>query len=219
MTWHQLERAALAHALTEAGPGAPTLCEGWQTQHLAAHVVLRERAPLVAAGISIRRLAARTERATQSLGDRSVAPQAYAALVATVASGPPRLNPMTWLGDAANLLELYVHTEDVRRAGPEGGSVPPRTRPDDHDQAMWRWFSRSARMMYRGSPVGVVLRDDAGREVRAARPPSGSTDRAVVVGGPLGELVLHAFGRGAVAHVRVEGSPEAVARMDGFRPR
>ena len=31
-------RAALVEALIAAGPGMPTLCEGWRTEHLAAHV-------------------------------------------------------------------------------------------------------------------------------------------------------------------------------------
>lgn len=219
MPWHRIERSALAHALTQAGPDAPTLCAGWSSRHLAAHIVLRERAPLVAAGIAIPALAARTERAVQSLGDRSRSPEAYADLVATVAQGPGRLNPMRWSGDAANLLELYVHTEDVRRGGPGGASVPPRVRQDGHDQALWRWFRRSVRMMYRGSPVGVVLADDQGRQVRATQAPAGSPDHEVVVRGPLGELVLHAFGRGTVAHVTVDGPPAVVARLDAVHPR
>ena len=44
-TWSATERADLAQTLLAAGPGAPTLCAGWQTQHLAAHLVLRDRTP------------------------------------------------------------------------------------------------------------------------------------------------------------------------------
>ena len=43
MTWHEIERAQLAQALLDVAPDAPTLCEGWQARHLAAHIVLRER--------------------------------------------------------------------------------------------------------------------------------------------------------------------------------
>src|SRR5258706_5048708 len=45
------ERHALADTLLAAGPDAPTLCEGWATRDLAAHLVLRERRPDAAAGI------------------------------------------------------------------------------------------------------------------------------------------------------------------------
>jgi uncharacterized protein (TIGR03085 family) len=50
------ERKALADALQAAGPDAPTLCEGWQTRDLAAHLVLRERRPDAAAGILLKPL-------------------------------------------------------------------------------------------------------------------------------------------------------------------
>ena len=39
------ERLLLADLLETAGPDAPTLCEGWTTRDLAAHVVVRERRP------------------------------------------------------------------------------------------------------------------------------------------------------------------------------
>lgn len=45
------ERTVLVGTLNEAGPAAPTLCEGWQTRHLLAHLILRETQPLVAAGV------------------------------------------------------------------------------------------------------------------------------------------------------------------------
>ena len=48
---HERERTDLVAALREAGPGAATLCEGWSTEHLAAHVVLRESSPLTGAGL------------------------------------------------------------------------------------------------------------------------------------------------------------------------
>ena len=36
------ERLGLCDLLLELGPDAPTLCEGWTTADLAAHLVLRE---------------------------------------------------------------------------------------------------------------------------------------------------------------------------------
>ncbi len=46
------DRAALAAELEAAGPDAPTLCEGWTTRHLAAHVVLRESRPDATPGMT-----------------------------------------------------------------------------------------------------------------------------------------------------------------------
>lgn len=45
------ERQALCDTLASLGPDAPTLCEGWTTADLAAHLMVREREPLAAAGI------------------------------------------------------------------------------------------------------------------------------------------------------------------------
>lgn len=205
MPWNPLERSALVDALTEAGPGAPTLCEGWRTEHLAAHVVLRESS-LVAAGAAVPALAPRAEAAIQDLGHRSASPANYAALVARLADGPPRRHPMRLAGDTVNLLELFVHTEDVRR-GALGAATPPRDRSAEHAGALWHQLRRMARLAHRRSPVGVVLAVPQG-EVRAAP----ARDRGdVVVRGSLDDVVLHTFGRRGAARVEVEGDPAAVA--------
>ena len=41
----------MPNCFDETGPDGPTLCEGWQTRDLAAHLVLRERRPDAAAGV------------------------------------------------------------------------------------------------------------------------------------------------------------------------
>ena len=41
----QSERAALADLLEQLGPDRPTCCEGWATQDMAAHLVVRDRRP------------------------------------------------------------------------------------------------------------------------------------------------------------------------------
>ncbi|WP_309055235.1 maleylpyruvate isomerase N-terminal domain-containing protein, partial [Streptomyces sp.] len=56
------ERLLLADLLEAAGPDAPTLCEGWLTRDLAAHVVVRERRPDAAAGSLVPVLRDRAER-------------------------------------------------------------------------------------------------------------------------------------------------------------
>lgn len=219
MPWAPTERADLARALTEVGPGAPTLCEGWASEDLAAHVVLRESSPLVAAGTNGGPLAARTTRLTRERAARARTPEGYAALVEEVRHGPPRFSPVGLAGDAANLLELYVHTEDVRRAGQGGADRPARTRADEHERQLWRRLGQAARLMYRRCPVGVVLVEDGGRTVRAHRSPQADPTLEVLVTGTVGELVLYTFGRGTHAMIRVQGPEPAVRLLDGFLPR
>ena len=45
------ERGALCDTIAETGPDAPTLCVGWLTADLAAHLMARENRPDAAAGI------------------------------------------------------------------------------------------------------------------------------------------------------------------------
>lgn len=210
MTWHELERSTLARALGEAGPDAPTLCAGWRSRHLAAHIVLRETAPLVAAGIVVPALTRRTERAIDALAGTATDSASYADLVARVAAGPPRWSPMSWAGEGADLLEFFVHTEDLRRGA---GPVEPLPLAPEHNRALWHRLARTAPLLYRRAPVGVVLVVPGGprRTVRRARGDAGT----VVVRGDVGELLLHAFGRGEAAHVHVLGDAldvEAVNR-------
>lgn len=194
-SWNELERAHLAQALAVAGPGAPTLCEGWRTEHLAAHVVLRERKPWAVRGATF-------DRTVTEATDRA----AYDSLVTSFASTPPVWSPARWGGEPMNLVEYYVHLQDVVRAGPADGT---RLDPEPaHERALWSQLRLAARLMYRSAPVGVVLAVAGGPRAVARKPRSGSG--SVVVTGRAGELVLHAFGRGAVADVTFEGAPQDV---------
>ena len=95
------ERRALADLLLEVGPDAPTLCEGWSTGDLAAHLVIRERRPDAAAGILVKPLAGYTERVQKQVRQGRSWPQ----LVETIRSGPPlplRLGPVD---EVANTVE------------------------------------------------------------------------------------------------------------------
>src|SRR5690349_13654553 len=82
------ERNALCDLFTEVGPDAPTLCEGWLTRDLAAHLVLRERRMDAAPGILIKPLAGYTRRVQDGYAARP-----WAGLVDLVRSGPPRYSP------------------------------------------------------------------------------------------------------------------------------
>lgn len=212
MQWNPSERAALVDALITAGPDGPTLCEGWRSRHLAAHVVLRESTVLAAAGIAVPPLAGRTEQLTRSLGDRARTPDGYAALVERIRTGPPRWHPTGWAGDASQLVELFIHAEDVRRGGPQGDQVEPRERRPEQDAALWRGLVRLAGHLYRSSRP-VVLEDGTGRRHVVG---SLAKDPVVLRGAP-GELLLHAYGRTAVAHVTLDGTAEALTTFHAAR--
>ncbi|MHB1929272.1 MAG: TIGR03085 family metal-binding protein [Acidimicrobiales bacterium] len=198
----QAERAALADLLLGRGPDAPTLCEGWRTRDLAAHLVLRETRPDAAAGILIRPLAAHTDHV-----QRDVAARPWPQLVQRVRSGPPSwLRP---LDEPMNVLEYFVHHEDVRRAA---DGWEPRALEAGEEATLWRRLRAMAKLSFRRAGLAVELDAPGHGVVRAGR----GTGTVRLVGAPP-ELLLVAFGRGSHARVQREGSAEALARLDGAR--
>ncbi|PPK67476.1 TIGR03085 family metal-binding protein [Actinokineospora auranticolor] len=189
------ERARLSELFLEVGPDAPTLCDGWTARDLAAHLVVRERRLDAAAGIVIKPLAGHTERV-----QRSYAAKPWPELVDLVRTGPPVYSPLRLVDDLVNTAEFFIHHEDVRRAAPEW---EPRPADAQRDSSLWTNLTRVAKLHYRKSPVGVVLR--SGDRVLTARPgPS-----PVTITGEPGELLLDAFGR-AQARVALDGPPDSV---------
>lgn len=199
------ERARLCDELTAAGPSAPTLCEGWLTRDLAAHVFVRERRPLAGPGILLGGVFARLNAASMRAALRRYG---FSGLVAATRSGPPLL----WrpFDEALNLVEFFVHTEDVRRAAPDW---EPRDDPR-LDVALWATLARGSRLWTRKvRGIGLELeRSDGGRIVARRGEP-----RAVLSGGAQ-ELVLYLFGRTGAARVTLSGPEEAqrAVRAAGF---
>jgi len=192
------ERTALIDLMEQLGPEAPTLCGGWLTRDLAAHLIVRERRPDAASGILIKPLAPLTDRAM-----RDYAGKPWPELLRLLREGPPWWSPMSIdaVNARANLVEFFVHHEDVRRGAPGWQPRPPDGR---RDAALWRALGMMGRALYRRSPVGVVLRRPDGAE-HAVR----SGPRRVTVVGEPGELMMHAYGRDQ-ARVDVQGEPAAV---------
>ncbi|MFL6139608.1 MAG: TIGR03085 family metal-binding protein [Frankiaceae bacterium] len=200
----RLERAALADLLDDVGPDAPTLCAGWTTYDLAAHLVVRERRPDATAGIVLPPLA-RWTGIVQGRAKRAPYPQ----LVDKVRGGPPALSPFALPGadSAANTIELFVHHEDVRRAAP--GWVP-RELPAERQDELWARLRRGGRMLFRRAGVGVELRRPGGESVTARGGPA-----TVTVTGEPAELLLYAVGRRDHALVELSGEPADVERLAG----
>ena len=199
-------REVLAEVLLAAGPTAPTLCAGWQTRHLAAHLVLREQS-LLAAGLVVKPLAHRLEEELDRRAELARDRDAYADLVHEFLRGAPRLSPLSnpRVGNAANLSEFFIHTEDVRRASDRW---VPRALDAKYEDLLWADLVRRALYYYRGVDIGIILvRPDGQRHV--ARKASTS----VAITGRPGELLLHASGRREEALVTFEGAAEAIALL------
>jgi uncharacterized protein (TIGR03085 family) len=202
-TFAKRERLLLADLLETAGPEAPTLCEGWLTRDLAAHVVVRERRPDAAGGTMIKQLAPRLEKVTAEF-----AAKPYEELIQLIRTGPPRFSPfqLKQVDEAANTVEFYVHTEDVRRAQPDWS---PRELDPVFQEALWTRLERTARLLGRGLPTGLVLRRPDGQTAVAHR---GAP--VVTVTGEPSELLMYAFGRQNTAKVEVAGDENAIAKLN-----
>ncbi|GAA3082790.1 TIGR03085 family metal-binding protein [Streptosporangium carneum] len=203
MTHARAERAALADLLVRLGQDAPTLCEGWTSFDLAAHLVLRERRLDAAGGIALRPLAGYTASVQESLKAR----YGYAGLTGLVGTGPGGLyGLLPGLDEAVNTVEFFVHHEDVRRAQP---GWEPRELSPGLDEVLWRRLRPLTRLLLRRSPVGVVLHRIGGG-VALGGPGGGPR---VEVTGRSGELLLFCFGRQRHARVEVAGGEKAVAEL------
>jgi uncharacterized protein (TIGR03085 family) len=196
-----LERARLCDLFDELGPDAPTLCEGWDTLDLAAHLVVRETRPDTGPGIILGgSFAAYTERVVERTKRRG-----YRWLVDRLRSGPPLPWRIPGARTVLNLNEFFVHHEDVRRAN----GRPPRTDIDDLDDAIWSMLRRGSRLQLRKvRGVGVVLARPDGDEVTAKR--AGDGEATVRMTGRPGELLLYLNGRKEVAEVALDGPADAV---------
>jgi uncharacterized protein (TIGR03085 family) len=201
-TFAKRERLLLADLLEAEGPEAPTLCEGWLTRDLAAHVVVRERRPDAASGILIKQLATRLERVMAEF-----AAKPYEELIQLIRTGPPRFSPFSLkqVDEMSNTIEFYVHTEDVRRARPDWA---PRELDPVFQDALWSRLERTSRLMGRGVPTGLVLRRPDGQTAVARR----GTPVVTATGEP-SELLLFLYGRQSAANVELEGEKDAIARL------
>ncbi|MFC3687496.1 TIGR03085 family metal-binding protein [Aquipuribacter hungaricus] len=205
MTPVRAERQALCDSMLEAGPDAPTLCEGWTVLDLAAHLVVREERPDAAAGLVVPPLAGRLDRISAAYASRGLD-----ALVARFRAGPPRWHPtaVPAVDALVNLAELVVHHEDVRRAAGMG----PRTDVPELQEAVWKQLPVASGLALRGAahvPVVAVSTDGRRRVLRRGPYP------VVLTGAPV-DLLLRLFGRSA-AQVDVGGPRLSVQRFSQAR--
>jgi len=198
------ERAALCDTFDKYGPDAPTLCEGWLTLDLAAHLVAREARSDAAIGLVIPAFSKHLQNVMDRYKERG-----YEPLVAMLRTGPPWMHRKGPLA-TANVNENFIHHEDVRRASGEG----PRVIDDEMDAILWRMLGFGARLSKKAvKGAALTLRTPDGRE----RVVSTEGASATLTGAP-GELTLYMSGRKEAADVVLDGEPVAIAivRAAGF---
>jgi uncharacterized protein (TIGR03085 family) len=224
------ERLALTELMSELGPDAPTLCEGWTTRDLAAHLVVRERRIDALPGAVLPRFAGWTERLRLN-----AASQEWHTLLNQVRNGSPIWTPLSnpLTDKAFNLIEFFVHHEDVRRAQ-TGWS--PRILPSSLEDELWKRLRATVRFTGRRSPaplIAVALTSPAPAVTPIPGPdigpdsvpasesgirelvvkPAGPGEPTVTVSGQPSELVMFLSGRQQVARVQLDGPAEAVSAI------
>ena len=183
MTAAQRERAALVATMSEVGPDSPTLCEGWTTRDLAAHLVVRERRLDAAPGIAVPCLAGYTDRVQRQTASAT----GWDELVDKISSGPPLLSPFKLFDAVANMDEMFIHHEDVRRAQT---GWEPRALDPDTIAALRRPLAMMARLTMGNVPARVTLMTPDGQTMAAVgRGPE------LTVTGDVGELTMFVAGR------------------------
>jgi uncharacterized protein (TIGR03085 family) len=191
------ERSAMADLMQELGPDAPTLCAGWATRDLAAHIVVRERRPLAALGIVVKQLAPRTKRVQDSVAGRD-----WPGLLAELRRRPA-VNAL--LDEPLNRIEFFIHHEDVRRAQP---GWAPRELPAGYAEVIWRRVRTLTRLVLRKIPAAVTVGSPG---LSAAT--GGRGGPAVTLTGAPAELLLFLSGRQAHAVVELTGPEQITQRM------
>jgi uncharacterized protein (TIGR03085 family) len=192
----QQERTTLCDLLVERGPDAPTLCEGWSTADLAAHLVVRERRPDSGPGLVWPPLAGYTDKVRTAVRDRTPFEQ----LVETVRRGPPLL--LRPFDGPMNTVEFFIHVEDVRRA--QDGWEPRPISPELAD-ALWARVGPGG--MAKKVPATIVITSPGRAEKNR-----GTGPRLVVAGDP-GELTMFGSGRQGATKVEISGDAALAAQL------
>jgi uncharacterized protein (TIGR03085 family) len=192
----QQERKTLCDLFVERGSDAPTLCEGWLTADLAAHLVVRERRPDSGPGLVWPALAGYTDKVRRAVRDRTP----WDKLVETVRRGPPLL--LRPFDAQMNTVEFFIHVEDVRRAQP--GWEPRPISPELAD-ALWTRVGPGG--MAKKVPATIVI-TSPGR----ADKQRGTGPRLTLAGDP-GELTMFGAGRQGAARIEITGDAALVAQL------
>ncbi|GAC1635750.1 MAG: TIGR03085 family metal-binding protein [Mycobacterium sp.] len=183
MTAAQRERSALVDTMRAVGPDAPTLCGDWTTRDLAAHLVVRERRLDATPGIMIPALAGYTANVQRHVAESTD----WDELLDKIASGPPLYSPFKLFDQVANMGEMFIHHEDVRRAQT---GWEPRRLDGGTAKALGRGIGIMTRLTLGRVPARVSLRTPDGKTLTTV-----GNGPELAVTGEISELTLFVAGR------------------------
>ena len=192
------ERSALAQTLRNLGPDAPTLCQGWNSFDLLAHLIVRETRPDAALGIFIPALSSYSDKVAAKIKKSD-----FETLVQEFADGPKKFSPFAFPGidNLANSIELVIHHEDLLRAQP---NYVPRIFSETDKQFLWKRFTQSSKIFMRKAKIGIVAKSDQGTyTVKTGK-------SCVTIQGEVVDLFLFAYGRKSAANIKFEGEDDAI---------
>jgi uncharacterized protein (TIGR03085 family) len=161
---------------------------------------VRERRLDATPGITLPFLAGYTEKVQNKVAQSTD----WDDLVNLVSTGPPIYSPFKLLDSVANLGEMFIHHEDVRRAI---HGWQPRVLDASIATPLRRQLGLMSRLMLSKLPARVELRTPTGEQIARV----GRGDAVTVTGEPQ-ELLLFVAGRDAV-RVEFGGDAEAIAAV------
>ncbi len=195
------ERAALCATAREAGPDAPTLCEGWDVKDLVSHLLLREHSLVAAAGIAVPALSGLTDKEMRRLKK-----EPFDRLLDRLRRHRMTFFALPPLDAAFNTLEYFVHHEDIRRAQP---GWRRRTLSVDATDLLWKALKAQGPALVRSTRVPVAVRRDDTGDSATLLP---GADPAVI-SGPVSELVMYLHGRDQARQLIFTGPEDKVAKV------
>ena len=210
------ERVAMVQFLAELKAEqwhAATLCEGWDVKTIVAHLVVRDTQPLqYGTAIATKgRIGAQPKALLHAARNRPIR-----SLLSTLADGPPWFYRLPGPAAIINLVENWVHHEDMRR----GELQITRTTSAATHAALWNTLQVTARLMLRHitvsgivafvQPNGTALAFSLGDGVPRKADPDHAAVRVV---GEAGELVLFLLGRKSAANLHFEGDQRLIAAL------
>ncbi|MDO5735108.1 MAG: TIGR03085 family metal-binding protein [Propionibacteriaceae bacterium] len=196
MTLAQRQRAQLLDLFAELGPFAPTLCEGWKTQDLAAHLYIREHKPRALPGMGMARFSDLTDRIQME----SLHKHGFLGLVDKLRKPSLLMRP---LDAVVNGAEYFIHHMDVLRAN--GRDQEISAKDEDSLRTPIKMFAGKTAKAY-GDRVVVDTLDGKKLEL-------GQGTRTVHLVGKPSEVLLFLAGRTEHANVEVIGEPENVKKF------
>lgn len=202
------ERGRLITTLERVGGDAPTLCEGWVTEDLLRHLVVREIYPHVALSSKIPgKLTAGQREKMAELESAS-----YEELLDEFRNGRQKYSPLNLsaVDKAFNTLEYVIHHEDVRRAQtPALG----RVLPEKEQKEIFSSLKALAQLNFLKAPAQIVLNAPGVGSITVLA--SKRHDKTVTITGTPLELAMYAFGRD-ICQVVFDGDEDAIKAVQSM---